>query len=1360
MTTRQYGSGRKKHTPRAWKASMQRSFCILVCALLHLLCVNNTAHAQCPCANDSLIVNTGYNPATGATVMPGSDGGPHVNDPRWMIDAISPQLLNRLTLWGRSVSPGNRADVIPPYTAWGAPAGGSNFINCFNGNYFWGGGTGAAEFYEAVFYRQFKMCQGDSIHINLITINDNFITAIEVVPVSGGTPIAITGPGDMPQAAPGIYYGTYSYYHTDMALAAGTYKLRIKLRQDFYYSNAIGLSVQGLLTTNQNSLVDPFVAPIIGPTHVCDGSTTATYTDATPGGTWSIVHGTGSATVSSAGVVTFSADGIDTLRYTVADSCDTAIATLVITYGAISITGDSIICMGGTVPMSAPGSGTWTSSDSYVASISGTGVVTGAHAGTANITFTTPANCRAIRVVTVTALPTVVETNYEVCTSITLHGSPASGVWSGSGGSASVTNLGAGAGLVTASASAGTAILTYTVGSCQTTVIVTVNCPCAALDSALTTLTSAVTYSEGCTYTCTASTATINGWVLAGYLWQIGSGAPIWDPSTSTTDEQTIVLPYSGTEVVTVTYYAVDSLGDTCKMERTITLNCEQQPCVNEAGTYLSVTSATDSAGNCVFTATANISTTHFILGYEWSTSGSPATVVHTTASTDSYTFTLPAGSTSTVSVIVHVIDPYFAAGSSPCCDVTLTQNVRCSGCDCFDDSTTTITAAQLTLQQCRGGDTTVPSLGATSIGQIGAATGITGAETGTGSNPLNPSCCYKVTVDAGLKAGCTIISYEWNIDGTVTVDMSSSTSDIRIIPVPSTGAVMVTVTIHAVDADGRHCDITRDIKLMCDCNCFNPLTTLLSYEVLSSKDCLIATGDNNTDGPDGPMGIGVSPIPLGCCYRLTATADLIGKCHIRSYTWDIDGAVTVIPSSSATNIQIAHVPDGGSIDVTVTITATDENGRECQITRTLTLKCGCKCFDDRATKLDFVKLSTDACKYPAGTISGPDDGSDGSDVIVDGPGSGSGCCYQVTALAGLINKCRITSYIWNVNGVISTVTTSAISSTRIIHVPASGIVDITVTITAVDDKGIPCSVERTLRLSCGCSCFNDATTTAMQSGSVSVPGGCSVTATAYASVNDPCKIIYYKWESAITSPAIVYSTLTSNSMSFAVGTGASLVATVTIAAVDANGDTCFIQKTVKLSCGRLSFGCCFDSTGSTLTYLQSSDRYRNCIFYITANAVLRDRRCRFIGYIWTTPTGSTGITSSSTYPLLLASASGATVTVTFLAINAYGDTCKMVKTLDLRCRPVFGRGAGQSNEDELKEQINVSPNPTNGAITVSSETISINTITVIDVNGQKVGNYTYDHAKSVTVSLDKLVPGTYLLRINNEISKTVIKDR
>ena len=152
----------------------------------------------------------------------------------------------------------------------------------------------------------------------------------------------------------------------------------------------------------------PTVTPIGGATtNVCNGQT-ITLTDATAGGTWSSTN-MAVATVSTAGVVTGASLGTTTISYTITNLCGAIAATTIVTVNVptvvAAITGTTDVCVGGTTTLTdATGSGVWSSSNIIIATVSGGGLVTGASAGTATISYsvTNASGCASSAVTTVT----------------------------------------------------------------------------------------------------------------------------------------------------------------------------------------------------------------------------------------------------------------------------------------------------------------------------------------------------------------------------------------------------------------------------------------------------------------------------------------------------------------------------------------------------------------------------------------------------------------------------------------------------------------------------------------------------------------------------------------------------------------------------------------------------------------------------------------------------------------------------------------------------------------------------------------------------------------------------------------------
>jgi hypothetical protein len=239
------------------------------------------------------------------------------------------------------------------------------------------------------------------------------------------------------------------------------------------------------------------VQNIAGPASVCTGNT-ITLTDATTGGIWN-TYNSGIATVSTEGVVKGISSGTVTIAYIINSVCGMVVRTKSIVVNATpavgSITGTATVCAGFTTQLSdaTPG-GQWTSSNPAVATISSSGLVTGAAAGSSTITYTVnTATCGlsfATRTVTVNGAASVaaITGNTSLCIGSTsqLADGTSGGVWNTSDGTvASISTRG----LVTAH-KAGSVTITYSVStscgqvSARTTLTVGANPTVAAIGGA------------------------------------------------------------------------------------------------------------------------------------------------------------------------------------------------------------------------------------------------------------------------------------------------------------------------------------------------------------------------------------------------------------------------------------------------------------------------------------------------------------------------------------------------------------------------------------------------------------------------------------------------------------------------------------------------------------------------------------------------------------------------------------------------------------------------------------------------------------------------------------------------------------
>jgi hypothetical protein len=137
----------------------------------------------------------------------------------------------------------------------------------------------------------------------------------------------------------------------------------------------------------------PHAGPISGPSSGCTGGVlplSAMY----PGGIWHSSSTLG-APISSSGVVSLILPGPYTIKYSMTNMCgtDTTNRFIVVDQPVSAIAGDTTICAGDTTTLTnaAPG-GTWSSYNTYVATVSG-GVVTGHHVGVTNISYFVTNSC-------------------------------------------------------------------------------------------------------------------------------------------------------------------------------------------------------------------------------------------------------------------------------------------------------------------------------------------------------------------------------------------------------------------------------------------------------------------------------------------------------------------------------------------------------------------------------------------------------------------------------------------------------------------------------------------------------------------------------------------------------------------------------------------------------------------------------------------------------------------------------------------------------------------------------------------------------------------------------------------------------
>ncbi len=218
----------------------------------------------------------------------------------------------------------------------------------------------------------------------------------------------------------------------------------------------------------------PNAGSLSGNQSICVGSTT-TFIPTVTGGTWSSDSPSIATVNSSTGLISGVTSGTTNINYTVAGTggCPSTTVSRSVTVtnpvSAGTLNGNQNICVGNTtafVPTVL--GGTWSSSDTAIATVNSSGVITGAAAGSATITYTVSGsggcpNATVNRTVSVAAIPSAgtLSGNQNICVGLSSNftSSVSGGTWTSNNTAVATVNA---AGVVIG-VSAGTAVITYTV---------------------------------------------------------------------------------------------------------------------------------------------------------------------------------------------------------------------------------------------------------------------------------------------------------------------------------------------------------------------------------------------------------------------------------------------------------------------------------------------------------------------------------------------------------------------------------------------------------------------------------------------------------------------------------------------------------------------------------------------------------------------------------------------------------------------------------------------------------------------------------------------------------------------------------
>ena len=232
------------------------------------------------------------------------------------------------------------------------------------------------------------------------------------------------------------------------------------------------------------------IGKISGSSMLCVGATT-TLSDTTNAGTW-ISNNTAVAAVGSvSGIISGVSPGTAMIIYS--SGTDAALFTMTINPTPI-ITGGTAVCAGNTTTLSGNiAGGTWSCSNTTVASIGSTGIISGIGAGNPAISYLLPTGCMMSTTFAVNSLPSAISGPSALCVGspTTLSNTVAGGSWSSSNTAvATIVTAGAATGI-----SAGLVNISYTLGTgCSSLVALTVNpLPAAGSISGISTLNAGVT---------------------------------------------------------------------------------------------------------------------------------------------------------------------------------------------------------------------------------------------------------------------------------------------------------------------------------------------------------------------------------------------------------------------------------------------------------------------------------------------------------------------------------------------------------------------------------------------------------------------------------------------------------------------------------------------------------------------------------------------------------------------------------------------------------------------------------------------------------------------------------------------------
>lgn len=512
------------------------------------------------------------------------------------------------------------------------------------------------------------------------------------------------------------------------------------------------------------------------------------------------------ATLSPAGLLTGVAAGTTIITYK--SNADGCIGYYVATVQAAvaPITGSLSICNGTTTTLACvtPG-GVWSSSNTVVATVNASGLVTGLVLGTTTISYTPAVGCGRAVVVTVNSGASAITGTLSLCAGATtsLANAASGGTWTSMAtGVATVNTTGVVTGI-----SPGTARISYTLGgSCSASAIVTVQTSPAAItgttvlcqgaSSLLSSTTPGGTWSSS-----NPGIATINA---TGNIVGVGTGTSTISYSLSGCARTTIVTinatPASISGILTVCTGATTSLSNTVSGGTWNSSNTTVAT-VNTSGLVNGVTAGTTSisytlSSGCRASAVVTVNTSPAALsgtmtvcqtstttltstttGGTWTSSAAGIATVNTSgvvtgtsAGTSVISYTLSNGCNSRATVTVNAL-PATITGGSSVCEGSLLNLSNATPAGVWSSSNTAVATVDVTTGVVSG-----LSAGTAVISYIVPVTGCHRSVTVT-VNPLPATIVGALTVCAGTTTSLSNITTggAWSSSNSTSAPISTS---------------------------------------------------------------------------------------------------------------------------------------------------------------------------------------------------------------------------------------------------------------------------------------------------------------------------------------------------------------------------------------------------------------------------------------------------------------------------------------------------------------------------------------------------------------------------------------------------------